>query len=417
MKKKLIISLGILVLIVGGYYLYKMLSKVRQEVVLETAVVSRGDINETITATGTLEALETVEVGTQVSGVIEKIYVDYNSQVKKGQLLAKIDQTPLLATLDQSKATVDNAEAEVKYQKSNFERYKVLSEKKLIAQSDFDLVVYNYQKALATLKNAQSVYDKNKINLDYATIYSPIDGIILDRAVDEGQTVAASFSTPTLFTIANDLTQMQVEANVDEADIGKLKTGQRVEFTVDAYPDKLFEGWVTQIRLQPVESSNVITYTVVINAPNPEKKLMVGMTANVSFYVTEMKNIVLLPAKSLNFIPQQELVTDYEEAHPGFVFEKPAPPSGEISKMPKQEETGTDAYKTTDVWVKDGNTVRMQKVVVGETNELYYQVISGVKPDDQVVISMTSSSIASTMKEPAEARSPFMPQRPGSNRR
>lgn len=421
MKKNVIIGIGVLVLLVGGYFTYKTFSKAKQQIVMETADVIRGDINETITATGTLEALETVEVGTQVSGVIEKIYVDYNTQVKKGQLLAKIDQTPLLATLEQSKATVDNAKAEVDYQKSNYDRYKVLAEKKLIAQSDFDLVIYNYQKAQATLKNAQSVYDKNKINLDYATIYSPIDGIILDRAVDEGQTVAASFSTPTLFTIANDLTQMQVEASVDEADIGKVKTGQRVEFTVDAFPDMQFEGKVTEIRLQPVESSNVITYTVIISAPNPEKKLMVGMTANVSFYVTEMKNIVLLPAKALNFEPNPELIMSYEEQHPEIKFEKPTPPAqGNPSEiMPTYEkESNGEAYETKMIWVKENNTIRMQKVVLGETNELYYQVISGVTPKEQVLISLRSDNTTATSNSSSEAaRSPFMPQRPGGNRK
>ena len=227
-----------------------------------------------VTATGTLEAITTVEVGTQVSGVIEKIYVDFNTQVKKGQLLAQLDKTPLQAQVDQSQATVDNAEAELTYQKSNYERTKALYDKQLIAKSDYDLAVYNFNKAQASLKNAKSVHDKNKINLSYASIYSPIDGIILDRAVDEGQTVAASFNTPTLFSIANDLTQMQVEANVDEADIGQIVEGQRVEFTVDAYPDMKFAGVVSQLRLQPVETNNVITYTVIVNAPNPDLKLM-----------------------------------------------------------------------------------------------------------------------------------------------
>ena len=301
MKKKIIYIIVALVIVAGGFTMYKSFGKAKQTVELETAKVVRGGISDEITATGTLEALETVEVGTQVSGVIQKIYVDYNTQVKKGQLLAKLDETPLVAQLEQSKATVDQAEAEVQYQKATYDRYKVLIEKKLIAQSDYDLVVYNYNKAIASLKQAKSVYDKNEINLSYATIFSPIDGIILDRAVDEGQTVAASFNTPTLFTIANDLTQMQVEANVDEADIGKLVVGQRVDFTVDAYPNMKFDGKVTQIRLQPIASSNVITYTVVVDAPNPEKKLMPGMTANVSFYVTEKNNIVLPSGKSTEF--------------------------------------------------------------------------------------------------------------------
>ena len=398
MKKKIIYIVVAVVIVAGGFTIYKSFGKAQQSVELETAKVVRGNISDVITATGTLEALETVEVGTQVSGVIQKIYVDYNSQVKKGQLLAQLDETPLIAQLEQSKATVDQSEAEVQYQKATYDRYKVLIEKKLIAQSDYDLVVYNYNKAVATLKNAKSVYDKNKINLSYATIYSPIDGIILDRAVDEGQTVAASFNTPTLFTIANDLTQMQVEANVDEADIGKLAVGQRVDFTVDAYPDLKFDGKVTQIRLQPIESSNVITYTVVVDAPNPEKKLMPGMTANVSFYVTEKKNIVLLPAKALNFNPDPAQLSQYTESHPEIEIQRSTP-----------ETSG----KT--IWLKQGNQLKKQKVDLGDTDEIYYEVISGVKDGDEVVLAINAESVA--VAEKSEARSPFMPQRPGSNRK
>lgn len=403
MKKKFIYSIIAIGLIVGGLISFWSFSKAGQTVELETASVIRGEISDVITATGTLEAVETVEVGTQVSGVIQKIYVDYNSQVKKGQLLARLDETPLVAQLEQSKATVDQAEAEVQYQKATYERYKVLIEKKLIAQSDYDLVVYNYNKAVASLNNARSVYDKNKINLSYATICSPIDGIILDRAVDEGQTVAASFNTPTLFTIANDLTQMQVEANVDEADIGTVRIGQRVEFTVDAYPNLKFEGDVIQIRLLPVESSNVITYTVVINAPNPDKKLMPGMTANASFYVKEMNNIVLMPAKALNFNPDQELLMAYQEAHPEVNLQLPAPA---MSDFGENEKT---------IWMKKGNVIRSQQVTLGETDEAFYEVVSGLNEGDEVLTSLTVSSAGTGEK--SAARSPFMPQRPGSNRK
>ncbi len=370
---------------------------------METQKIKLGNLSDLITATGTLQALETVEVGTQVSGVIKKIYVDYNSQVKKGQLLARIDETPLIAQLEQSKASVDQAEAEVKYQKSTYERYQALMAKKLIAQADYDQVVYNYDKAVASLNQARSVYDRNKINLSYATIYSPIDGVILDRAVDEGQTVAASFNTPTLFTIANDLTQMQVEASVDEADIGRVRLGQRVEFTVDAYPDMKFDGKVTQIRMQPVVSSNVVTYTVIIDAPNPKKKLMPGMTANVSFYVMEKNNIVLLPAKALYFKPDQQLMKTYQETHPGITI-----------KMPSIQKEGQNTQGKM-IWVKNGNVIEPQRVVLGETNEMDYEVISGLKAGDEIVVAMNSSTSAVAAK--TEARSPFMPQRPGSNRK
>ena len=220
MKKKYLYTGSALLLVALCYLAFTFFRSAEQTFSFETVKVGKGTISNTITATGTLEAIKTVSVGTQVSGVIEKITVDFNSQVKKGQLLAQLDETPLLAQLDQTKASVDQAESQVKYMKATFERYKALIQKKLIAQSDYDLAEYNYNNALSLLKSAKSVYDKNKINLSYARIYSPIDGVILNRAVDEGQTVAASFNTPTLFTIANDLTQMRVEAKIDEADIG-----------------------------------------------------------------------------------------------------------------------------------------------------------------------------------------------------
>lgn len=412
MKKKIRYIVLAVVVITGGLIVLRSFQKAGQQMELETERVTRGEINEVITATGTLEALETVEVGTQVSGVIEKIYVDYNSQVKKGQLLAKLDQTPLIAQLDQSKATVDQAEAELQYQKATYERYKKLIDKKLIAQSDYDLAEYNYNKAVASLNNARSVYDKNKINLSYATIYSPIDGIILDRAVDEGQTVAASFNTPTLFTIANDLTQMQVEADVDEADIGYLKVGQRVDFTVDAYPDEKFDGEITQIRLNPVETSNVITYTVVVDAPNPDKKLMPGMTANVSFYVTEKKNILLMPARALNFNPESQEWTAFVESHPEITLENPTSNTMFQEKIQNQ---GTALQKEKTIWVKDGNKIKTQQVKLGDTNELFYEVISGLQEGDEVIISLESD--APMLSDAEGSRSPFMPKPPSSKRK
>ncbi|MFA5327302.1 MAG: efflux RND transporter periplasmic adaptor subunit [Prolixibacteraceae bacterium] len=412
-KKYLYIGLAVIIL-AAGFFAFKSLSKTEEKISFETAKIEKGTISNTITATGTLEAIKTVEVGTQVSGVIEKIYVDYNSQVKKGQLLAQLDETPLLAQLEQSKSSVDQAQAQLKYQKATYDRYKILVEKKMIAQADFDLSEYNYQNAISSLKNAQSVYDKNKINLSYARIYSPIDGIILDRAVDEGQTVAASFNTPTLFTIANDLTQMRVEASVDEADIGQLKAGQRVEFTVDAFPMQKFNGEVTEIRLQPVSSANVITYIVVINAPNPEKILMPGMTANATFFVTEKKDIVLVPAKAIRFNPDMAVIANYNET----VSDGNAP-AGEMQEPPMGE-AGTNpensAMEGQTVWVMSGSGVHPQKVEVGVTDEVHYEVLSGLKEGDEVVVSMNSGS-AVKAGTATEVKSPFMPQRPGSNRK
>ncbi len=414
MKKKLLYIGSAVVLVAVGFFVYKSLGSTEKTISFDTAKIGKGTISNTVTATGTLEAIKTVEVGTQVSGVIEKIYVDFNSQVKKGQLLAQLDETPLIAQLDQSKSTVDQSDAEVKYQKATYDRYKVLVEKNLIAQSDFDLAEYNYSKAIATLNNAKSMYDKNKINLSYARIYSPIDGIIIERAVDEGQTVAASFSTPTLFTIANDLTQMRVEAKVDEADIGKVINGQRVEFTVDAYPLKKFNGEVTEIRLKPVSSANVITYTVVINAPNPDKLLMPGMTANANFFVTERKDILLVPSKAVQFTPDQAVIDTYNEAAGESNPPTMSPQSPEMGQVaPKDKQTG-DSEKT--VWIKQGLLIHPQKITVGVTDEIHYEVLSGLNEGDDVVTSM-SSAANRTKAATGAAKSPFMPQRPGSNRK
>lgn len=412
MKKRLIYIGSAVVVLAIGFWVYKLLSKPNQSVAIETAKVEKGTISNTVTATGTLEAVKTVEVGTQVSGVIEKIFVDYNSQVKKGQLLAQLDETPLIAQLDQSKASVDQAEAQVKYQKATYERYKALLAKKLIAQSDFDLAEFNYNNALGSLNNAKSMYDKNKINLSYARIYSPIDGTVLDRAVEVGQTVAASFNTPTLFTIANDLTQMRVEAKVDEADIGQLVNGQRVEFTVDAFPTRKFSGDVTEIRLQPVTTNNVVTYIVVIGAPNPENILKPGMTANATFYVTERKDILIVSAKATRFTPDPATLAAYMPpmGGDGVQAAEPPVPMGE-GVMPTQE-SGNDSIHT--VWIKESNGgIHPQKVTVGVTDEINYEVVNGLKEGDEVITTMTTTG-AQTQKGKTST-SLFRP--PGSQKR
>jgi HlyD family secretion protein len=416
MKKRIIYIGSAVVVLAIGYLGYRSLGSTKQTVSFETAKVEKGTISNTVTATGTLEAVKTVEVGTQVSGVIEKLFVDFNSQVKKGQLLAQLDETPLLASLDQSKASVDQAEAQVKYQKATYERYKALAEKKLIAQSDFDLAEFNYNNALGSLNNAKSMYDKNKINLSYARIYSPIDGTVLDRAVEVGQTVAASFNTPTLFTIANDLTQMRVEAKVDEADIGQLVNGQRVEFTVDAFPTRKFSGEVTEIRLQPVTSNNVVTYTVVIGAPNPENILKPGMTANATFYVTERKDILLVSAKAIRFTPDPAVLAAYMPPMGGDgvkASDSPMPLMGDGSMT--GEKLNNDSIQM--VWIKGSNGIHPQKVTIGVTDEINYEVVSGLNEGDEVITAMTSSTTANAGTTTTTAKSPFMPTRPGSTKR
>jgi HlyD family secretion protein len=407
MKKKIIYIGGAIIVVIVIVLLIKAGNASKATFAIETGKIGRGNISNTVTATGTLEAIKTVEVGTQVSGVIDKIFVDFNSQVKKGQLLAKIDETPLRAQLDQSKAAVDNSDAELTYQKATYDRYKVLFEKKLISQADYDLAVYNYNKAQANLNSSKSVYDKNKINLEYASIYSPIDGIILDRAVDEGQTVAASFNTPTLFSIANDLTQMQVEANVDEADIGQVIMGQRVEFTVDAYPDLKFDGSVVEVRLKPVVTNNVVTYTVIIQAPNPEKKLMPGMTASTTVFVKEKNDILVVTGKAIRFNPDQQLVWDYLNS-----VKESNDKAAQPIEIPTTGATIVNSGKNF-VWVKKGALIERKQIEVGENDGINYELLSGVNEGDELVLSL----VKQTNKEAkAASKSPFMPQRPGQKK-
>jgi HlyD family secretion protein len=385
--------------------LFAYLRGAKQSYSFETVKIGKGTISNTVTATGTLEAIKTVSVGTQVSGVIEKIYVDFNTLVKKGQLLAQLDETPLLAQLEQSRSTVDQAEAQVKYQKSSYDRFKVLVEKRLIAQSDYDLAEYNYNNALASLKNAKSVYDKNRINLSYARIYSPIDGIILNRAVDEGQTVAASFNTPTLFTIANDLTQMRVEAKIDEADIGQIVMNQRVQFTVDAYPDLKFAGSVSEIRKQPVVTSNVVTYTVIIQAPNPDTKLMPGMTASTTIFVNEKTDIPVIPGKALRFTPD-------ESVYAGYLKSLPEEISGKMSHKIAASD-GTKSRVST-IWTKNGEVIKPCEVTIGENDGISYELLSGLNQGDEIILSMSAVKAAAAPK--TAAKSPFMPTRPGQKK-
>jgi HlyD family secretion protein len=406
MEKKYLYTGSAVALLAAGFLAFTFFRSAEQTYSFETAKVGKGTISNTITATGTLEAIKTVSVGTQVSGVIEKINVDFNSQVKKGQLLAQLDETPLLAQLDQSKATVDQVESQVKYMKATFDRYKALIQKKLIAQSDYDLAEYNYNNALGLLKNAKSVYDKNKINLAYARIYSPIDGVILNRAVDEGQTVAASFSTPTLFTIANDLTQMRVEAKIDEADIGQIRMNQRVQFTVDAYPGMKFDGKVSEIRMQPVVTNNVVTYTVIINAPNPDIKLMPGMTASTTIFVNEKTDIPVVPGKALRFTPDPTVYSSYLKSLPGEVDQK-------MNKTVMKNDAKDP--KASFIWVKNGQELVQREVKIGSNDGINYELVSGLNQGDEIILSMTAVKASAETK--TVAKSPFMPQRPGGARR
>jgi HlyD family secretion protein len=416
MKKKIIfIAIGVAVVAIAAFFILKPKTVDASKISIETSAAKTGTISKTVTATGTLEAITTVEVGTQVSGIVENIYVDFNSYVKKGQLMARLDTTNLAAALEQTQATLDNAKAELDYQQANYDRLEPLYKKNMLAKSDFDQATYNLNKAKASYSNAMAQHRRNKINLDYAYIFSPIDGIVLNRAVEEGQTVAASFNTPTLFTIANDLTQMEVQADVDEADIGQVKQGQRVEFKVDAFPDQIFEGTVTEVRLEPTVTNNVVTYTIIINAPNPDYKLMPGMTAETEIFVLEKKDLLVVPSKALRFTPDQTLLMSYMMSQP-----KPEMPEG-VKKgnmpgqgnMPGMEAGSNNTGKM--VWVKRDSTIRPVPVEIGLDDDINTEIISGLKEGEEVITSMEQQTAATIKK--AAASNPFMPRPPGANRK
>lgn len=405
MKKKVLIIVGIIAVAAIALLIFKPFSKKTAEYTFDTVKVEKGNITNTVTATGTIEAITTVEVGTQVSGIIEHVYVDFNDNVKRGQVLAKLDETALRAQLEQSQASVDQAQAQLNYEEATYNRLKVLFDKNLIAQADYDQAVYNYQNSKASLSNAKSALDRTKVNLAYATIYSPIDGVVLNRAIEEGQTVAASFNTPEMFTIVNDLTQMEVQTSVDEADIGQVIEGQRVEFTVDAYPDLKFEGSVSQVRLQPVTTNNVVTYVVILNAPNPDKKLMPGMTASATIYIQEKQNTLVLSGKAMRFTPDTEYMmkmmkksgqTDMPAGAPAGASGMPSAAQGaNASAMPASLPSAGSLpgmpEGTKMVWMKDEKSgIRPVPVTVGIENGSNVEILSGLKEGDEVIISMTN---------------------------
>lgn len=348
-----------------------------------TQTVEPGRITKSVDATGTIEPIKEVEVGTQVSGIIDKIYVDYNSVVKKGQLLAELDRSVLQQEVESSRANLNSSKASYEYQQSNYNRQKGLYDKGLIAAADYESAQSSYLSAKYQYAQSQSSYQKAVKNLGYAWIYSPIDGVVLSRAVDEGQTVAAGFSTPTLFTIAQDLKKMQVVADVDEADIGQVKDGQNVDFTVDAFPDQTFKGSVTQVRLLAKTTSNVVTYEVVIDAPNPDLILMPGLTANVTIYIMDKDSVLTVPQKALIFTP---------DGYPDSKYEK-------------------------SVWImRQNGGIENIEVKTGVTDGIQTEITDGLQSGDRVVIGTSAtiqpSKAVDTSKQ--QSSSPFMPKRPGN---
>ena len=360
-----------------------------QKIMLETAPVAVGDISESVTATGTVESVTSVDVGTQVTGIIDKIYVDYNSQVKQGDLIAEIEKTLLESELKSAEASVESARVTYEYNRSNYERDRKLHDRQLISDYEFDTSEKEYQVSKNAYEKAKADRVRAAKNLNYAQIYSPIDGVVISRDVEVGQTVVSSMTVANLFTIA-DLENMQVVADVDEADIGRVKVGQPVTFTVDAYPDDKFEGTVTQVRLNPTTESNVVTYEVIVAAPNPDLKLIPGLTANLTITVTQDKGVMTVPMKALRFHPQE-----YPEA------------KGLPQAMAANAEIPAGAKR---VWVVRSGKLYPTDIETGENNGSSVAVLSGLALGDTVAVEYTGemTEVADTERE----QSPFAPKPP-----
>ena len=426
MKRAIIIILLLLLAGAAAWYFY--FRKEEKPVVLQTERPRYGYISKSVTATGTVQPVDTVAVGSQVSGTIRAIYASYNDKVRKGELLAELDKSLFLAQVDQYKANLDVQKAALVYQKSTFDRQTLLYNTGAISKADFENSQNQYLAAKAQVESVQAQLAGASKNLDYASIYSPVDGVVMTKSVSVGQTVAASFNTPTLFIIAKDITKMQVQAAVSEADIGDVKTGLRATFTVDAYPDMTFNGSVNQVRLEPVISANVVTYSTIVTAPNEDLRLKPGMTANIFIFTKEIDSALLISAKDLKYKPDASLSKQFV-IFPDTIDEREVqvqarrsnnspltPPrhrhdssSRVIDSAPQ---TGTPAF----VWVKKGDSLIEKKILTGLNNDTKVQVLSGLDTDDEVVGGVEVQS-AATASGSGGVRSPFMPARRGGGNR
>ena len=386
---------------------------------LVSTKVTLETIATTISATGTLEPVDQVEVGTQVSGDISKIYVDFNSKVEKGQVIAELDKSKLKATLTQAEIAYKSAQADFKFKESTYNRVKKLSESNSASAVELETAEYNMTSAKLALERSENEVNQAKLNLSYATIKSPISGVVLKRAVEVGQTVAASMSTPTLFVIAKDLSLMKVMADVDEADIGQVKAGQRVEFTVDAFQNDKFSGTVQEVRLSPTTTSNVVTYTVVISAENPDQKLLPGMTATCTIVTQEIKDAVAIPVKALKFTPADG--TPMTEPPKGMRPPHPegdmkGPPPGKFGP-PKSFKKRPDGKKPSGnlVWINIDGKAAPRPVKIGISDGVNVQILKGLSVGDSVVTSQ--ETLGTAKSEKSGASSPFMPGPPGKKKK
>ena len=402
----------------------------------KTARVDKGDITVTVTATGTLSAVTTVQVGTQVSGIINRILVDFNDFVREGQVIARLDTTYLAAAVEDANAAMERNQIQVNQTKREYDRMKILFDEKVVAQADYDAALSAYETALSNIRSARANLNRAQINLKYATITAPISGVIVSRNVDVGQTVAASFNTPTLFTIANDLTKMQVQASIDEADIGKIRVGQEVTFTVDAFDNQSFSGSVRQVRLQPTVLQNVVNYTVIIDVPNPDLKLLPGMTANITVKISEVTGVLRVPTAALRFNPPQEYLAEMEKNMPDSLKgkargneqgtmsnEQRRMGSGQGAMSNEQRAGGNEQRRNGDggagkgkrstVWVLEEGKLKPMRVKTGLTDGSYTQVEGRITEGMEVVTGQANPSAA---KNQTQQQNPFAPQMPGGRR-
>ena len=388
MKKKIFSKVWIaMILVVVMAVAAWLLSggKKEEQINFKQEKVATHTLQNSITATGTIEAVTSVTVGTQVSGIVNKLYVDYNSVVKKGQVIAELDKTNLISELNTAKANLASTESNLSYQSANMKRYQTLYKKGLVSADEYENALLAYRQAKEQVASSRENVQRAQTNLGYATITSPIDGTVISKSVEEGQTVAASFNTPELFTIAKDLKNMQVIANVDEADIGGVAVGNRVNFTVDAYPDDTFEGVVKQVRLEATTTNNVVTYEVVISAPNADLKLKPGLTANVTIFTKEQANILSVANKALRFTPTKETV-------------------GKDMKI-------VDCKGKNKVWTLNGNTLTAHSVNIGQSDAMHTQIISGIKAGQSVVTEIVVD--ASENEEDSQPQSQGLISGPG----
>ncbi len=412
MKKKTIILLSVLAVAIAAAFFYFRSGKKTQAISFATARPQFGYIAKTVTATGTIQPVDTVSVGAQVSGVVKNVYADFNSLVKEGQLLAKVDPSIITAQTEQSKANLANAKSNLDYQQNNFERQNQLYNLGAISKAEYQVALNQYNSAKATVANAAAQLKLAERNLFYTDIYSPINGVVLNRNVSAGQTIASSFNAPTLFVIAKDLTRMRVSAAVDEADIGGVRSDQNVTFTVDAFPDDVFEGTVQQILLHPSVSANVVTYATLINVDNRAMKLKPGMTASINIYIEEDSNVLLIPSRALNFKPDSSLLKGYK-------IKRAQRDTAGVGKKPKdksfyQRDTANKVnrenaeIRRSYVWVKTGDTLTEKKIITGLNDDTYVKVIKGLSPDEEVVTSIVTGESKNNGNN--IQRSPFMPQ-------